>query len=228
MRSALVLALATALAVPAPSGSDPSEGTSSADRVAPDHQDAIDRGLAWLAKQQLPSGAFPTTPGAERGNPKSADYRTAVTALATLAFVGAGHGIRHGPYRAKVRLAVSWLLDAQDSEGYISFTGDDQSKMHGHGYATLALAEAYASAAPAEAAGEGPRSEEDREVEELSRRLHKGIRRAVELIERAQSSTGGWGYTPSSGSTTDHEGSVTVCQVQALQAASNRGIPVSL
>jgi len=214
-------------------GSDPFQGIPSpADRVTPEHQAAIDRGVAWLATQQLASGAFPTKPASGAGNWKSADYQTAVTALATLALLGAGHGLRHGPYRARVRAGVNWLLGAQDANGYVCFPGDDQSKMHGHGYATLALAEAFATATavgdPGRGAADRPRGEEVREVEELSRRLKDGVQRAVRLIERGQSKTGGWGYTPVSGGTTDHEGSVTVCQVQALQAAMNRGFVVSL
>ena len=123
---------------------------------------------------------------------------------------------------------MTWLLDAQDAQGYVAFTGDGQSKMHGHGYATLALVEAYATAAPGGGAGEGPRTHEEREVAALSQRLRDGIQRAETLIQRSQSKTGGWGYTPSSGGTTDHEGSVTVCMVQALQAASNLRFKVSL
>jgi hypothetical protein len=242
VRLALPIVLAAALAAsPLRAAGDdrdpdaPSGGGSPANRVTPEHQRAIDRGVAWLASKQEPSGAFPTRPldpGAG-ANWKGADYQTAVTALSTLALVGAGHGLRHGPYRARVRAGVNWLLKAQDDRtGYVSFTGDDQSKMHGHGYATLALAEAYATATAVEGKGgesaDRPRSEEDREVEELSRRLRSGVQRAVRCIEGAQSKTGGWGYTPGAGGTTDHEGSVTVCQVQALQAAMNRGFVVSL
>ena len=219
---------------PAAAASGPESG-SPANRVTDEHQRAIDRGIAWLASQQDDSGAFPTRPGTTGSgvNWKSADYQTAVTALATLAFVGAGHGLRHGPYRKKVRAGVNWLLKAQDDRsGYVSFTGDDQSKMHGHGYATLALAEAYSTATAVEdkeaRSPDRPRGEEDLEVEELSRRLKAGVQRAVRCIESSQSKTGGWGYTPVSGGTTDHEGSVTVCQVQALQAAMNRGFIVSL
>ena len=54
-------------------------------------------------------------------------------------------------------------------------------------------------------------------------KLHGVLTRGVKLIERAQSSAGGWIYTPDSGG---DEGSVTVTQVQALRACRMGGIVV--
>jgi hypothetical protein len=234
VRRPLCVLLALALSLPpafpaAPGdrdGKPSAEAGSEADRIPPEHQEAIERGLRWLALQQLPNGAFPTVPARGEGNSTSADYRTAVTALATLAFLGAGHGLRHGPYRDEVRMAVDWLLKAQAESGipgYVSAPGDNQSRMHGHGFATLALAEAYGTAA---SPGGGEGGDRARDEREFSRRLHDGIQRAVDLAEDSQSTTGGWDYVPSSGGTSSHEGSITVCQVQALLAARNRGFRV--
>jgi hypothetical protein len=235
MVRAPALLLALALLVPAPGpaaagdrdGRAPaSTGLSPADTVTPEHQAAIDRGLRWLAGMQNVDGSFPTVPSrGGGGNTRSADYQTAVTALGALAFLGAGHGVDRGPYRATVTKAVQWLLRAQDQPsvdfpGYISFRGDDQSKMHGHGFATLALAEAWATAGP---------TAEGRETiaSEFPRRLKRGIQDAVDCIEASQAHVGGWYYVPTRGGTGDHEGSLTVCQVQALHAASVRGFRVS-
>jgi hypothetical protein len=200
-------------------------------RITAEHQAAIDRGLRWLATQQGPNGAFPTTPQGGGGNARGADYQTAVTALATLSFLGAGHGLRHGPYQDKVRKAVQWLLQAQQGSsfpGFISAPGDNQSKMHGHGFGTLALAEAYGTASSPESGERESRDPEVLELRKLAQALRKGIQSAVDCIESSQSSTGGWDYMPSSGGSSDHEGSVTVCEVQALLAAANRGFRVSL
>jgi hypothetical protein len=204
---------------------------SRADDITLEQERAIDRGLAWLAKQQEPDGSFSPLPAKPRNPASTADARTAVTALATLAFLGAGHGLRRGPYRDKLRASVEWLMDkaqvrrtgARD-DGYISFTGDNTSKMHGHGFATLALAEAYATAADSGPSGSGRRRASHQQ--DFSRRLKESIQAAVDCIIRSQSLTGGWGYTPDSGGHTDHEGSVTVCCVQALLSASNRGFKV--
>jgi hypothetical protein len=230
---AFVFALALALlpappAFPGDRDGKPAPGDppgTAADRVTDEQQKAIDRGLQWLAGSQTASGAFPTT--ATGGNQKGPDYQTAVTALSTLAFLGAGHGLRHDRYSEKVENAVRWLLDAQDRNGYVCFPGDTQSKMHGHGFATLALAEAYGTAAslPPEGSGAQPRADRDNSLA-FSKRLHDGIQAAVDCIQASQSTVGGWYYDPRS--TTDHEGSVTVCQVQALLAASNRGFRVDM
>ncbi|HKB16600.1 MAG TPA: prenyltransferase/squalene oxidase repeat-containing protein, partial [Planctomycetota bacterium] len=55
--------------------------------------------------------------------------------------------------------------------------------------------------------------------------LQESLERAVRLIERSQGETGGWYYEPER--SLEHEGSVTVCLVQALRAARNAGIAVN-
>ena len=47
---------------------------------------------------------------------------------------------------------------------------------------------------------------------------------AVQAIAKNQSTSGGWWYTPGGGD--QHEGSTTVCAVQALASASNFGIDI--
>ena len=79
--------------------------------------------------------------------------------------------------------------------------------MYGHGFATMYLAQVYGM-------------EEDASRQD---RLHRVLEKAVSLIVRAQSTYGGWYYTPDSGF---DEGSVTVTQLQALRACRNAGIAV--
>lgn len=86
---------------------------------------SIDRGLAYLARQQLPDGSW------HRNN--------AVNSVALLAFLGRGHTPGRGPYREVLARGRGFLVRAQkDENGYISF-----STMYEHGMATLALAELY-------------------------------------------------------------------------------------
>jgi prenyltransferase beta subunit len=239
MRCALAFLLAAGMAVlpaaPAFPGdreekdASPGAAASLSDRITQAHQDAITDGVEWLARQQLANGAFPTCP-AGVDNASSANYQTAVTALATLALLGAGHGLKHDDRRETVTKAVSWLLSCQEgsvTRGYVRYPGDTQSKMHGHGFATLALAEAYGTAASPPSAEGGSRNPEEQELRRLSERLRAGVQAAVDCIQDSQSTVGGWDYEPTSGNTTSHEGSVTVCQVQALLAAANRGFKVS-
>ena len=115
----------------------------------------------------------------------------AVNALALLAFMGRGHTPGHGPYRDILERGKKFLLSSTHKEnGYISF-----GSMYEHGLATLALAEMY---------GMDPDPE-----------LEKTLRKAVELIIKAQSPSGGWRYQPQPG---DQDLSVTVMQIVALRS----------
>jgi len=123
----------------------------------------------------------------------------AVNAVALLAFLGRGHTPARGPYRDIIERGKKFLLASTRKEnGYISF-----SSMYEHGLATLALAEMYGMDADPE--------------------LEKTLRRAVDLIVRSQSPSGGWRYQPQPG---DQDLSVTVMQIVALRAANNAEIPV--
>jgi len=169
---------------------------------------AVASGLEYLAGLQARSGdgSFAIT-DVERG-----EYAPlGVSALCTLAFLAAGGEPGRGPHGEVVERAVDFLVAhtdlAQDSSehGYISLQGDVVSKTHGHGYATLALAEAYGMAKGSE-------------------RIRAALVAAVERIQKCQGAEGGWFYNPYP--TPDHEGSVTICLVQALRAARDAGIQV--
>jgi hypothetical protein len=167
---------------------------------------ALERGLAFLAGQQAleGDGSFPAGTR-ERWSP------VGVTALSVLAFLAAGNTTTRGPYSEQVESGLSWLLDrvappTAAQPGYIHEEGNDVERMHGHGLATLALAEAY---------GMSPAHRE---------KIASSLIAAVACIERGQSTEGGWSYYPVS--TSDHEGSVTICVVQALRAAKDAGILV--
>lgn len=176
-----------------------------ADRGA---RDALQRGLSYLARRQAETldGSFPLTDAqADRRAP------VGVTALATLAFLAGGSSPGRGPFGSEVARSLDWLLAQTDlgpgdRNGYIARTTDRVSRTHGHGFATLALAQAY---------GMAPRSD----------RLRQALVAAVGLIERSQGAEGGWEYSPTVSA--NHEGSVTICHVQALRAAHNAGIRVS-
>jgi hypothetical protein len=122
----------------------------------------------------------------------------AVNALALLAFLGRGHVPGRGPYREVLDRGKSYLLATARPDGYLSF-----NQMYEHGLATLALAEMY---------GMDP----DPKLEEV-------LRKAVDLIVKAQAPSGGWRYNPQP---TDQDLSVSVMQIVALRAANNAEIPV--
>jgi hypothetical protein len=71
--------------------------------------DAVDRGLAWLALQQREDGSFPTM---ESGQP-------AVTSLAVMAFLSRGHVPGIGPYGKRLDRAIDFVVAQQQDEGLL-------------------------------------------------------------------------------------------------------------
>lgn len=169
-------------------------------------QQAIDRGLAYLAREQHVDGSYGTN--RHRGN-------VAITSLAGLAFMSAGSQPGRGPYGRNVTQALQFVLNQEQrtyqgraAPGFLyRRTRAPHGPMYGHGFGTLFLAEAYGMV-------------HDRE---LRTQLHGSLRRAVELIIRTQNHEGGWRYRPV---VRDADISVTICQIMALRAARNAGIAV--
>lgn len=164
-------------------------------------QAAIDRGLAYLASRQNVDGSF------GRGGPYQSNV--AVTALAGMAFMSAGHTPGRGRYGANVQRAVDFILDRTQSNGFIVSPGPaTHGPMYGHGFATLFLAEVY---------GMTPRSRNSKHT------VGEALTQAVKVIVNSPNKDGGWRYQPEP---TEADISVTVCQVMALRAAKNAGIRV--
>jgi len=132
------------------------------------------------------------------------DDNQAPNALAILSFLGRGHVPRRGPYRDIVEKAKNQLLRSQNDKGlFVSKRKAGSGPMYTQGLCTLANAELY---------GMDP----DPKVEQC-------LRRAVDLIVRSQSPSGGWRYQPRPG---QQDVSVTVMQVVALRAANNAEVPI--
>jgi len=103
--------------------------------VTPEAQQAIDKGLAFLATRQQDEGSFGV--GGYSRN-------VAVAALSGMAFMSAGNMPGRGPYGAKVDKCVDFVLDHTEDSGFINVEGaTTHGPMYGHGFATLFLAEAY-------------------------------------------------------------------------------------
>ncbi len=167
--------------------------------IIPKQEAAIKKGLSWLAKNQARDGSW-----GSQGS--SGSYRMAMTGLAGLAFLTAGHSPARGVHARTINKALQFVLKNQQRDGLITSSTEGQS-MYGHGFAMTLLSQAY---------GMDPRGE-------LSNKIKACLTKAVKLTARAQSSLGGWYYSPNSGS---DEGSVTITQVQALRGCANVGIEV--
>jgi hypothetical protein len=169
--------------------------------VTKEIQEAIGRGLEWLARNQANDGSWRNSGG-------YGSYPAAMTGLAGMAFIASGSSATRGRYWHEVRDSTEFLLKHADgATGVISVPAEEGRGMYGHGFATLYLASVFGM------------EEDARKQERLKRVLDK----AVQLIAQAQSSAGGWIYTPDSGG---DEGSVTVTQIQALRACRMAGIVV--
>ncbi len=165
-----------------------------------------ERGLEWLAKDILAGGQVSLGTGEHRSP-------VGVTALVALAFLGGGNSTNRGPHQKALTKAIDFLLDHSagpddPQAGFISARGDQNSRNHGHGLALLALTQAY-SLSPGSPRG---------------KRMRDTIQRGVRCIEQAQSTRGGWYYSPKPMDI--DEGSVTVCLLQALRGARNTGFQV--
>ena len=157
---------------------------------------------AFLVEHQNTDGSFSVM-----RNDASHAAPVAVTSLAALSLMASGHLPDRGDHAEAVRRAVDWLVRHRDDAGFFTTDGDTVSRMHGHGYAVLALTQAYGMQA-----GDAAHREE----------LRAAIQAGVDLIESCQGDTGGWWYDPRKFES-DHEGSVTVCMIQALRAARDVG-----
>lgn len=162
--------------------------------------DSIDRGLVALSLLQESDGAW-------YGNGMK---HPAITSLAVMAFLSAGHVPGEGPHRANVEKGVRWVLAQQQPSGMFAAEGHDD--MYQHGIATMMLCEVVAMS-------------DAKTAKEIKPKLEK----AVKLILQGQrqdmnsSSRGGWRYQLVG---VDADMSITGWQILALRAAKNIGCDV--
>ncbi|MCI0342835.1 MAG: hypothetical protein L0216_17115, partial [Planctomycetales bacterium] len=179
-------------------------------------EEAVDRGLAWLARHQSEDGRWGCTefrmqcPGSDPcfGEGESVGhtlYDISTTGLAVLAFLGAGKLPGAGEHGDVVRKGLAFLAGRVRSDGAIYGDPSGES-MYNQGIGTWALCE-----------GAGL----TRDPELLS-----SATRGVGYIARAQRNGGGWDYGGPSYVTDRNDMSVTGWQVMALRSAALAGIQV--
>jgi prenyltransferase beta subunit len=163
---------------------------------------SIVRALKYIANQQTRSGAWQV--------PKSDSC--AVTSLAIMAFMSAGHVPGEGPYGDRMEAGIRWVLDHQQNNGmFVHRAG--HGPMYAHGITTLMLAEVVGMV-------------ETR----LAKRVRTALERGIVLILKAQmvrkgpQHAGGWRYQTTSA---DSDLSVTGWQLLALRGAKDVGCDVS-
>lgn len=163
---------------------------------------SVKLGLEWLARNQQSDGLWSLRGPYDDGG--MGENVAAATAMALLAFQGAGHthrGDPKDPYTAVVARGSAALVE------HIRLEGESyrNSGLHG-GYTqalcTIALCELFGMTRDA--------------------KLRKPVQNAVDYCIEAQSSEGGWRYTPR----LDSDTSVTGWFVLALQSARMAGLKV--
>jgi hypothetical protein len=179
------------------------DGSMAKGMITPPTQEAIDQGLAYLARRQRPDGSFGTN---------HHERSVAITSLGALAFMAGGHQPGRGLYGTAVTRALDFVLASEDSRkpGFLHshhVTYQHDGAMYHHGFATLFLAELHGMV----------------QQRELRKRVHETLKNAVNVIVNGQNIRGGWRYNPDK---KEADISVTVCQMMALRAARNAGVAV--
>jgi hypothetical protein len=160
---------------------------------------AVDRALEFLANMQDRDGAWSST----------GQKSPAVTSLAVMAFLSAGHVPGEGPYQETVEKGLRWVLRQQNADGL--FGTDTGMSMYHHGISTLLLAEVVGMTDAGTA-------------RELRPKLEKATRRILQAQRTGPGVyRGGWRYNPDS---PDADLSVSGWQLLALRAARNAGCDV--
>ncbi len=166
---------------------------------------AVMDGLKWLAKNQQKDGSWslagPYSDGIERG-----DNREAATAMALLAFQGAGNTAEYGEHQDVVKRGWYYLLKQQDSDGCFYREGSSIHRFYTHGQATIAVCELYAMTRDPS----------------LKASYKEPAEKAIDYCVKGQSSQGGWKYAFQGGS----DVSVTGWILMALQSARMAGLEV--
>jgi prenyltransferase beta subunit len=168
--------------------------------ISKDARQAIDAGLAFLAKEQANDGSWGA--GQYKGS-------VAVTSLAGLAFLAGNHAPDRGDFGKAVTRAIRYVLRSEhkDTAGFFQTPTATHGPMYDQGFAALFLADAHAAISDAK----------------LKKEVNDALTRAVKLILESQNAQGGWRYRPRPA---DADLSNTVCQVMALRAARDEGIGV--
>ena len=154
---------------------------------------AVKNGLMWLKKQQRKDGSWSLIGPYRDGG--TTENQVAATAMALLAFQGAGHTHESGEFKQVVANGWNWMLKQQQNDGLFPPGTDKRTLLYTHAQATIALCELYGMT-------------EDPKYKDVAQK-------AVDFCVNAQSPEGGWRYVPKQ----DSDTSVTGWFVMALQSA---------
>lgn len=163
---------------------------------------AVLKGLEWLARNQQRNGSWSLAGPFSGGVSRDFENEAAATAMALLAFQGAGSTHQNGKFKKNVANGWRWLLKQQDKSGCFFQNGGFNHRFYTQGQCSIAICELYGMS-------------KDPKVKEPAQQ-------AIDYCLRSQSPEGGWRYSPNA----DSDVSVTGWIVMALQSARMAGLEV--
>jgi len=163
---------------------------------------AVRLGLEWLKRNQQKDGRWSLKGPYSNGSPY--ENYTAATAMALLAFQGAGHTHLEGDFKQEVAKGWEAMLKMQNEDGdfFDSTSADSRQRLYSQAQATIAICELY-----------GMTKDEN---------FRKPAQLAIDYAVKNQAAEGGWRYYPGN----DSDMSVTGWFVMALQSALMAGLEV--
>ncbi len=168
--------------------------------------EAVDRGLAFLQRQQEADGAWSISKGGAK--------HPAITALGVMAFLSAGHVPGEGKYGETVEKGSRWVMKQQAQDGLIA--SDAAHEMYHHGICTLMLAEVAGMT-------DG----------KLGQEVRDRLKKAITVVLKAQRNKdaaaheGGWRYhVDQNRDNKTSDISCTGWQILSLRAAKDLGCDV--
>lgn len=163
-------------------------------------EDAVQAGLKWLARNQRSDGTWsligPYSDGGVNEN------KPAATAMALLAFMGAGNTHQAGEYQSNVLKGINAIKKFQDTDGFFADQSAGNQRTYAQAQCSIAVCELFGMTGDPE--------------------LRSVAQKSVRYAEKAQGKNGGWRYQPREGGDT----SVTGWYVMALISARMAGLDV--
>ncbi|MBC8126236.1 MAG: terpene cyclase/mutase family protein [Gloeobacteraceae cyanobacterium ES-bin-144] len=168
------------------------------DKVDP----SVENALRYLARVQLPDGAFPGKFGDSTGIP----------ALVGMAFLSKGHLPTDGPYTEVLNRCIDFVLANQNSEGLFVKGDAGSGPMYAHNIATLFLSEV---------SGMSDAIRQEKIATALPKALSLILR--AQAVKKDDNNRGGWRYSPGS---RDSDTSCSGWALMALRSAKLNGASV--
>jgi hypothetical protein len=161
---------------------------------------AVEMALEWLKRQQRPDGSWSLT-GPYTGGGFD-ENKTSATAMALLAYQGAGNTHEKGRFKQQVERGWRYMLKQQDRDGNFFREGVSNHRLYSQAQAMIAVCEIYGMTKDS--------------------MFKEPAQKAIDYAVKIQAKEGGWRYNPGS----DSDTSVTGWFVMGLQSGLMAGLDV--